>query len=587
MLLLLGFAFISGIVTILSPCILPVLPIVLSGSVGGKSRPYGVILGFIVSFSAFTLLLSTVVRALNIPPNILRYLAVGFIGLFGLVMIVPKLREGFELLASRISFQRKQGKPTKGFAGGLLVGASLGLVWTPCVGPILASVISLAVTQSVDSGAVFIILTYALGTSIPMLAIMLGGRKLIDRFPALSKNTGRIQQIFGVLMIVVAVSIGFGWDIKFQSAVLRVFPNYGSGLTAIENVEPVREALDERTGEGGAEAVNTGGGRLDPTDESENGRLRNYGPAPELVTDGMWFNLEELGVPSSGRINSMEELKGKVVLIDFWTYSCVNCVRTMPHLKSWYETYKDEGFVIIGVHSPEFAFERDPGNVEKAMKDLGVTWPVVLDNDFEQWRAYNNRYWPAHYFIDAEGTIRYYQYGEGEYDTAEKVIRALLKEAGNRPSGRAEKQRTVRLESRTPETYLGYKRSEGFISSQETVPDFPARYTPSRPPENGEWTLNGTWTVTGEYLVPLSEGELELGFNAKDVFLVIDPVEAGGSIEVSIDGKPVTDTPDVKDGILISDESRLYQLVDLEEPGEHILTLKVRDKVRLFAFTFG
>jgi len=596
MTILIVFAFLSGIVTILSPCILPVLPIVLSGSVGGKSRPYGVVIGFVASFSIFTLALSHIVRALHLPPDILRITAVVLIVAFGLVMVSSRLRGKIELFASRITSSRRSGsggmtaagipagapprRKNTGFSAGILTGVSLGLVWTPCVGPILASVISLAVTRSVDGGAVLIILAYSLGTAIPMLAVMLGGRGLIHRFPALQNQSDNIQRIFGILMIMVGIGIGFELDRRFQTSVLSIFPNYGSGLTALENIEPVRDAIDaRRTGGDGNISENAFSTDVFSLDEQpEQGKLGNYGPAPPLITDGMWFN-------SAG--HTMEDLRGKVVLIDFWTYSCVNCIRTIPHLSSWYEAYRKDGFVIIGVHTPEFAFEQDPDNVRRAIAELGVTWPVVLDNQYVQWEAYRNRFWPAHYFIDTEGRIRYFQFGEGEYDIAEGVIRRLLEEAGNLSSGRAEIKADANLESRTPETYLGYRRSQGFISQPKTVRNRPAEYSPAAEPGNGEWSLQGTWTITAEYITPVETGELEVGFNARNVFLVIEPADEDGLIEVRLDGRPIRNTPDVRNGIIRPDESRLYQLVELDAPERHTLSLTVHGHVRLFAFTFG
>jgi len=282
----------------------------------------------------------------------------------------------------------------------------------------------------------------------------------------------------------------------------------------------------------------------------------------------------------------MEDLRGKVVLVDFWTYSCVNCVRTIPYLKSWYEEYEDQGFVIVGVHTPEFEFEKEAANVRRAVRDLGIDWPVVLDNRYVQWRAYSNRYWPAHYFIDAEGRVRYYHFGEGEYDTSGRVIRRLLQEAGERVRGRVSNP-DLDYSARTPETYLGYGRSEGFVSAVDLVPGEAAEYRPARSPENGEWTLSGVWTVAREYIVPESEGALELGFHARNVFLVVEPSEPGGSIRVEVDGSPAGDTPDVEDGVLRPTESRLHQLLELPQAGPHVLRLEVRGRLRLFAFTFG
>ncbi len=583
MIVLSFFAFLSGMVTILSPCILPVLPIVLSGSVGGKGRPLGVVTGFIASFSLFTLILSTIVQTLQIPPDTLRVVALIVITGFGLVLVIPQLQLKFEMMASRIIKIRKS-SDKNGFFGGVMVGASLGMIWTPCVGPIMASVIGLAVTQQVDGGAVLIVVAYSLGTSLPMLGIMAGGRQLIQRFPKLSANTRNIQRVFGILMIIVGLSIGVGMDRRFQTIVLKAFPKYGTGLTAFENNSVIQKALDKRSiQENGREEQSLN--RLvwnNPPHDAEQGQ---YGTAPELVTNGQWFNID--GLDFVGERPTMADLKGKVVLLDFWTYSCVNCVRTIPYLKSWYERYKDRGFVIIGVHSPEFAFERDADNVQKAMKELGITWPVVLDNRYRQWRAYNNRYWPAHYFIDSEGSIRYYHFGEGEYKNSEKVIRKLLEEAGTEVKIPMVTKVWEGLESQTPEIYLGYQRSKGFLSESKRIKDQKVEYSLENTPKNGEWNLEGTWTVAKEFIEVDGAGALELGFKAKHVFLVIEPIEMGSKVDVKVDGIEVADTEDVKEGELIPASSRLYQLVDFSAVGAHVLKLNAEGKLRFYAFTFG
>ncbi|TFG62736.1 MAG: cytochrome c biogenesis protein DipZ, partial [Spirochaetales bacterium] len=465
------------------------------------------------------------------------------------------------------------------------VGFSLGLVWTPCVGPIMASVISLALTESLDGGAVLITLAYAMGTAIPMFLIMLTGRTLLNRVPFLVKNTGKIQKVFGVLMIVVGIAIALNWDRQVQTALLRIFPKYGTGLTATENIDIVQNALARREsksdGSTGAEGQTATGKNMRSfsyANQPRKGKLGDYGKAPEIVTQGTWLNTE-------GPV-SMEDLKGKVVLIDFWTYSCINCIRTIPYLESWYDKYKDEGFVIIGVHTPEFEFEKNENNVVQAMKDLGVDWPVVLDNDYSQWRAYSNHYWPAHYFIDVQGNIRYYQFGEGNYETAEDVIRALLKEGGKEvQKTKTEKER--KIEAKTSETYLGFSRGTEFISEVTMVKDQALDYIPAENLKNGNWTLDGTWTVTRDYIVPEDNGSLLLRFNAKNVYLVLEPEEAGGSITVAMDGENIQNTRDVVNGTLIPDKSRLYELIDLPKAGSHVLTLKINGRFRLFAFTFG
>jgi cytochrome c biogenesis protein CcdA/thiol-disulfide isomerase/thioredoxin len=602
MTVLLAFAFLSGVITILSPCILPVLPIVLSGGVGGgKARPFGVIAGFIVSFTVFTLTLSAIVQALGIPVDTLRIVAVVLIVAFGIVMLVPWLRDRFEMFTSRIASRggargKSAGARTglAGFWSGLLVGLSLGLIWTPCVGPIMASVISLALTQHVDGGSVAITLAYTLGTSIPMFGVMIGGRALLTRVPALTRNAVNIQKGFGVLMILVGVAIGFGWDRQFQATILRAFPNYGTGLTVIEKAAPVQSALKTRalTATGQTKAAAAAGVFSAPDNAPENGQLSDYGAAPDFITKGNWFNTEGL-TPATGQMAegvsmplTLGALRGKVVVVDFWTYSCVNCVRTLPYLRAWYDTYKDKGLVIIGVHTPEFEFEKSTGNVAKAIRELGVTWPVVQDNDYLQWNAYANQYWPAHYFIDAKGRVRYFHFGEGDYDVSEKVIQTLLKEAGANVGGIVSKP-APEIAAQTPETYLGYDRAQAFVSAVNPVQDKPTDYRPSRLPGNGEWSLTGKWTITPQYVIPETSGTLQLGFDAKNVFLVIEPQAADGTISVFVDDRPAGDSADVKDGMLSPKESRMYQVVGLAGAGPHVLRLEVKGKLRLFAFTFG
>ncbi len=604
MIVLLGFAFLSGVITILSPCILPVLPIVLSGGVGGgRARPFGVLAGFVVSFTAFTLALSAIVQALGIPVDALRIVAVVLIILFGVVMSVPWLSVRFEMLTSRIA-QRSggggapgtPGTPRRtGFWSGVAVGLSLGLIWTPCVGPIMASVISLALTQHVDGGSVFITLAYTLGTSIPMLGVMLGGRALLNRVPALTRNSGNIQKGFGVLMIIMGVAIGLGWDRQFQTFILRTLPGYGTGLTAIEKAAPVQSALKTRqpAPTNAMKKAGAGAGVFQaPEVAPANGLLGDFGAAPAFLTTGTWFNTQGLsaapGQTSQGGTMplTLENLRGKVVVVDFWTYSCVNCVRTLPYLRAWYDAYRDKGLVIVGVHTPEFEFEKSTANVARAVHELGVTWPVVQDNDYVQWSAYANQYWPAHYFIDAKGRVRYFHFGEGEYDVSEKVIQSLLTEAGASVGGIVSKP-APQLDSQTPETYLGYDRGRGFASAEHPVADKPVSYSPARTPANGEWNLTGTWTITPQYVLPSSGGALQLGFNAKNVFLVIEPENRDGSVSVFVDDKPVADTIDVKKGAFAPKESRMYQLVGLPSAGPHVLRLEVKGRLRLFAFTFG
>ena len=378
MLLLIAFAFLAGIVTILSPCILPILPIVLSSSIGGKetgrARPVGVVVGFIASFTFFTLFLSTLVKASGISPDVLRTVSVFVIAGFGISLLIPRFQLFVEKLFSQATRFLPRGNTQTGFGPGLLIGLSLGLLWTPCVGPILASVISLAITGTVTLDAFMITFAYSLGTAVPLFLVMAGGQNMLRKIPWLLSNTGRIQKVFGVVMIVTAIGIFFNVDRTFQTYILNTFPQYGIGLTKFEDNKIIKQELKK---------INT-----KKMDETKRGPL-----APEIVPGGEWFNSKPL---------TLAGLRGKVVIVDFWTYTCINCQRTFPYLKKWWNTYRDSGLVIIGVHAPEFEFDKNKDNLAQAITDFGLTYPIVQDNDFSTWRAYDNRYWPAKYIIDKE-----------------------------------------------------------------------------------------------------------------------------------------------------------------------------------------
>lgn len=574
--LLILFAFIGGIVTILSPCILPILPVVLSGSVtGGKRRPFGVVTGFILSFTFFTLFLSAIVRATGLSADFMRNLAVVALILFGIALIVPKVQEWIEQLFSKMAGKVPQKKGASGFWGGTVVGLSLGLIWTPCVGPILASVITLALTESVSGAAVIITLAYAIGTALPMITIMYGGRALFKKVPWLLRNTSKIQQVFGVLMIVTAVGIFFNIDRSFQSYILEKFPNYGTGLISIEDNEAVQEQLDSLEKDKDNDNKATG----------EDYMLKdNFGDAPELISGGEWINIK---APLT-----LASLQGKVVLVDFWTYSCVNCIRTLPYITQWHSKYNDSGLVIIGVHTPEFEFEKDPNNVRKAIEDFGIKYPVMQDNDFATWKAYSNRYWPAKYLIDHNGKIRYTHFGEGKYDETEAAIQQLLKEAGEKDvTGTNIDNPSYKIFSQTPELYLGYARISNLVSPELINRNDVKRYSSPGSMQLNSFAYDGLWIVTEEYANPQASSSLVLRFSAKDVYLVIRSKEGTSTVKVKLDGQVVTDTSagdDVIDGVVSVDDNRLYHLVHLEEPGEHILTLEFdSNKLELYAFTFG
>lgn len=547
MLILILFAFLGGLITILSPCILSILPVVLSGTItGGKRRPLGVVTGFIVSFTFFTLFLSAIVRATGLSADALRLIAVIVIAFFGISLLIPPLQIAIEKLFSRLTQWAPKQNTSDGFVSGILVGLSLGLLWTPCVGPILASIITLAATRSVGFSAVIITLAYAAGTAIPLFAITVGGRNLLARHPWLLANTARIQKGFGVLMLLTALAIYNSWDRQFQTYILDTFPGYGAGLTKLEDNQIVRNQL---------QTLKEGG----PMFKSS---TSDFGNAPEFVTGGKWFN------PPAGGPPTMKTLRGKVVLVDFWTYTCINCIRTLPYITTWNEKYKDKGLVIVGVHTPEFEFEKNPDNVAKALKDFGITYPVMQDNDYATWQAYANHYWPAKYMVDKDGKIRYTHFGEGDYDETEAMIQKLLSETGatvNVPIVNP----TYQVQTRTPETYLG--KARGDYSRISTT---------------------GTFTKSEEYTNPSQGATLTYRFDAMQVFLVMRPKTPGAmaKAKITLDEKEVGEFAgdDATDGIVTIDSDKLYKLIKLPAIGTHILKLEFLDgNAELYAFTFG
>jgi cytochrome c biogenesis protein CcdA/thiol-disulfide isomerase/thioredoxin len=584
MFIILTFAFLAGIVTILSPCILPILPIILSGSLtGGKKRPLGIITGFILSFTFFTLFLSTIVRATGISADLLRHIAVAVVFAFGVSLLMPSfqlwMEQLFARLASIASANTAKTNNKSDFLGGILVGISLGLVWAPCVGPILASVISLALTGTVTASAFFITLAYSVGTAIPMFAITYGGRNLLNRVPWLTANTGTIQKTFGILMITTALAIFLNWDRQFQTYILSTFPNYGVGLTKFEDNALVQKALDTLHNK--------------PTDTSYVGKPMNdvidtqMNGAAEIIPGGKWFNL-----PAETEALSIKDLRGKVVLVDFWTYTCINCIRTLPYLKNWYAKYKDSGLVILGVHTPEFEFEKSAANVQKAIDDFGLQYPIVQDNDYATWTAYRNRYWPAKYLIDKNGNVRYTHFGEGAYDETEHAIQTLLKETGvtivatmNNPA--------YRVYARTPELYLGYQRLSHFASRERITPNKDTIYTIPDVMPPSTVAYGGTWNLGSEYAQPRDGASLMLHFDASEVFLVMRPngTNVNGGIKVYLDNEPVQPQyqgDDVENSNVKITTDRLYKLIKLPQPGEHILKIEILDPdIELYAFTFG
>lgn len=580
MILLLFFAFLSGLVTILTPCIWPLLPIILSSSIygNGHRRPLGITFGIMLSFFIFTLAISTLERIFHFDPNVLRLLAVVVIGFLGLTLIIPALSRITEGMISRLTgfFGQKGQKRGNDFSSGLITGISLGIVWSPCAGPILAAIATLAASGRVNLDVILVTLSYVIGVGIPLFIFAYGGQRIFTKSRAISKYTGRIQQFFGLVMILTAILIYTNYDTYLQAKFLNAFPFFNSTINSFENNSQVKQQLD----------VLKGNKSQTPPLQSSNGLFNANTPSANFTGGTKWLNTET--------IPSIESLKGKVVLVDFWTYTCINCIRTLPFVTSWYDKYKDSGFVVIGVHTPEFAFEHDTNNVLNAIKKYNIHYPVVQDNNYSIWNNYSNQYWPAEYLIDANGNVRRTHFGEGEYDQMEMAIQALLKETGKKVvSGLTNMpDQTPKLQF-SPETYLGANRMQYYYPDGSTG-IVNKNFTLFQSPTPNSFSLGGQWNVIAENAATGKDAVLSYNFYANKVFLVLRPGTAGvnAKVKVFLDGKLVDSLnsgADVVNGITTIDSDRLYNLIDLKgKPGNHILKLEFENPgSEVFAFTFG
>ena len=575
MLLLLSVAFLSGLITILAPCIWPLLPIVLSTSIsGGKAKSLGITFGIVLTFGIFNIAISYLVKLFGFDPNFLRIGAVFVLVLLGILMVIPKLSQVFEGLISRLSGKFAQNKPRYGFVGGLITGASLGIVWTPCAGPILAAISTLAATSRVNFGIILVSIFYLTGVAIPLFFFSYAGQKFIADTRLLNKYLGSIQQFFGIILLLAALAIATNFDKKIQTKILDLLPSYSNLLTNFENNPKVKKQISNLKGTQGSGF----------SQSSQGSNLGNLGKAPEFAGITKWLNPE--------KPLTMESLRGKVVLVDFWTYTCINCIRTLPFVRGWYDKYKDQGFVVVGVHTPEFEFEKNTNNVAQAIKDYKIHYPVAQDNDYKTWNAFGNEYWPAKYLIDKEGNIRYSHFGEGKYEETEKNIQALLKEAGTfQGNGLVTSTDQTPKGTLTPETYLGLKRQNRLASLQKPSSGKQI-FTPVDNLPEDYFALGGTWDLEGEYAQSIKDSTLKLNFYASKVFLVITPKSKNDLVKVYLDGRPVdekTAGSDVTNGQVNLDTPRLYSLIDLKGRKDgHILKLEFQtEDTQIFAFTFG
>jgi cytochrome c biogenesis protein CcdA/thiol-disulfide isomerase/thioredoxin len=540
-LILIGIGLLAGVVTAISPCVLPVLPILLAGGASGR-RPLRIVAGLVASFSVFTLFAAWILDKLGLPDDLLRNLAIALLFVLAATLLVPQIAQAAERPLAAFSRLRPQR-----VGGGFWLGVALGLVFVPCAGPVLATVTVVAANDHVGLRAIALTVAYAVGAAVPMLVVARGGSVAAARLRA---HAATVRVASGALIALVAVGLVFHVDDRLA----QLTPGYTSFL----------QSKIESSGTAKKQLAKVRGGRAQLTATSAKvGALPQYGAAPALRPDGVWINSPPL---------TMRQLRGKVVLVDFWTYSCINCLRTLPHLKAWYAAYRDKGLVILGVHTPEFAFEHVAANVRAAVKRLGIDYPVVQDNRYRTWDAYANQYWPAEYLVDRSGDIRNVNFGEGDYAKTQRLIRRLLGVNGAEARAVAD---TTPDELVTPESYLGYQRLDRYAGSK-LAPNRMAPYTLPHSVPQDDLAYGGRWQVGAESILAGPGARLQLHFHAKDVYIVLGGT---GTVHALLDGRPAA--------TLRVDAYRLYTVRASPQVADATLELRFSPGIRAYSFTFG
>ena len=561
---------VAGFLAGISPCILPVLPIVLVAGAStptedeapgrgpraglarvGLARALAVVGGLILSFSIIVLAGSELLSLLHLPQDALRDAGIALLILVGLGYLIPPLGALIERPFARIGARQPNGR-----AGGFVLGLAVGVVYVPCAGPVLAAIAVVGATHRVGLTAVILTAAFAVGTAVPLLAVAAAGGQLTSRIGAIRRRAPQIRRIGGAVLVVFAVLIAS----DVLAGLQRDIPGY---TTALQGSPKIRKQLKALTG-----TPHTTLSKCDATAIT----LVNCGPAPDFKGITAWLNTP------GGQPLSLSSLRGKVVLVDFWTYSCINCQRSLPHVAGWYSEYAKDGFVVVGVHTPEFAFEHVVSNVKAQAAALGVHYPVAVDDNYATWNAYSNQYWPADYLIDAQGNVRSVHFGEGDYATMGTLIQQLLKAAHPSRSvpaaaGVPDKTPTGEL---SPETYLGYSELQ-YLDPPEVARDTPAAYHFPASLPLGALGLAGTWTDHAEEATAGPGAQLELHFLAQDVYLVLGGT---GTLDVSVDGQH-TQT------IHVGGTPRLYTLYQAGSATAGTLALRASPGVQAYDFTFG
>ncbi|MCW3067327.1 MAG: cytochrome c biosis protein DipZ [Solirubrobacterales bacterium] len=583
MVLLTLFALVAGAGTAITPCILPVLPALLSaGATGGRRRPLGIVTGLAVAYTIAIVALASVVKGVGVSGNLTRDLAIAVLLGFGVILAIPPLAARIEAWLSRLSrFVPTPKRSGDGFWSGTAMGAALGLLAAPCAGPILAAVISVSATRGASLKLVVIGFAYAVGLSAVLLLLALGGRKVVDRIRHAGRSAA-VQPALGAVLVLTGVAMAANLDTRFETALAAHVPSFLTNPTkSLEDSAAVKRRLTALRGKSkfdSGTAVASTGASLPAAGVALKGvktpSLPRLGPAPDFQGTQRWFD-----TPGNKPL-SLAQLRGRVVLVDFWTYTCINCLRTLPFLTALDARYRSAGLTIVGVHTPEFSFEHDAGNVRRSISQAHIRYPVAQDNGYATWNAWGNQYWPAEYLIDSGGQVRHTQFGEGDYKQSEAAVRALLAEAGARslPPPITAKAIVPSALLATPETYLGTARADPQrLRVYKGVHDYGA--PPSSLPLSA-FALTGTWQATPEAATAVKGAGLEATFQAADVYLVLS--SAGGKprrIRVLVDGRPA--------GTVTVTDQRLYRLVHLPRAERHRLTLQVANGLSGYAFTFG
>jgi cytochrome c biogenesis protein CcdA/thiol-disulfide isomerase/thioredoxin len=592
--LLMLFALIAGAGTAITPCVLPVLPALLSaGATGGRRRPLGIVIGLAVTFTIAIVALAQLVKGVGLASGAARTLAIVVLFAFGVVMLLPELAARVEAPLSRLA---RFGPRTRGagFWSGVGVGGALGFVCAPCAGPILAAVTSVSASSGASARVVAVAISYAVGLSAVLLLYTLGGRAVIERIRSSARGP-IVERTLGAVLLVTAVVMATNLDVRFEEALAKdtSLPAFLVDPTrSLENSSAVQSRLAslrpasrfaERQAQASVAPVSDRVGVSIPGVKTPS--LADLGTAPDFTGTERWFNTP------SGRPLSLAGLRGHVVLVDFWTYTCINCIRTLPFLKGLYATYHRYGLEIVGVETPEFTFEQEAGNVAQAIKADGLRYPVVQDNAYGTWNAYQNQYWPAEYLIDANGQVRHVQFGEGDYRQSEAAVRQLIYNAGarNLPPPMTATAIVPSAQLATPETYLDPSRAQGFAQPlQRGVHDYAGVPNPML----NEFGLRGIWRVGSQSATPAQSGDaIEARVQAANVYLVM--TSAGNMprpVSVLLDGQPISARDagaDVHAGVVTVRGQRLYSIVSLPGAQQHTLTIEVPPGVSAYDFTFG